>query len=61
MLENNYKFIFEEKKCMIYDQNNANRLVTTITMLENKLFPLNFSIRQEGILAYMVIDNKNKL
>lgn len=38
----NYKLVFDNVKCVIYDKNNENRLVTTITMIKNRLFPLNF-------------------
>jgi len=39
MLENNYKLIFEDKMCKIYDKNRGGRLFTTIKMNKNKLFP----------------------
>lgn len=44
MMEKNSKLVFEDRSCMIYDKNNANRLVTIIKMKKKKLFPLNFPI-----------------
>jgi len=31
MIEKNYKLIFEDGKCIIFDKNNCNRVVTTST------------------------------
>jgi len=46
---------------MVYNKNNANRLITIVPISTNRLFLLKFSIGKEGILAHMVVDDKNKL
>lgn len=58
MLENSYKLVIEHKKCMIYDKNNVNRLLTTIPISPNGLFLLIFSIRYYKNVAHMVIKKK---
>lgn len=41
-MERNYKLVFYAGKCVIYDKNHGNRLVTIVPMTKNRLFPLNF-------------------
>lgn len=42
MLEKNYKLVFEDKICKLYDKNHGGRLVTIIQMIVNKIFLVNF-------------------
>lgn len=59
MLENNYKLIFEDKMCKIYDKNRGGRLVTIMKMNKNKLFPIKFIQREGGIACVSIDDNAN--
>ena len=48
MLKKNYKLLFEDKMCKIYDKNHGGRLVTTIHMTKNKLFLVKFLEKDYG-------------
>lgn len=41
LIEKNYKLVFDDVKCVIYDKNYGNR-VTIIPIKSNGLFPLKF-------------------
>ena len=60
IMENNYKLIFDDGKCVIYDKNRGNKVVTIVPMSENKLFPLKFG-SQGAALANVSIENKGWL
>lgn len=60
MLENNYKLVFEDKMCKIYDKNRGGRLVTTIKMNKNNLFTIKF-MEQGGGFSSMRIDDSATL
>ena len=60
MLEKNYKLVFEDKMCKIYDKNHGGRLVTTIHMIENKHFPIKF-LKKDGGCVFLRIEDKSKL
>jgi len=59
ILEKNYKLVFEDKICKIYDKNHGGRLVTTIHMTKNKLFPIKF-LEQDGGYVFVGIEDKSK-
>lgn len=58
IMENNYKLVFDDGKCVIYDKNRGNKVVTIVPMSENKLFPLKFG-NQGAALANVSIENKS--
>ena len=60
MLEKNYKLVFEDKMCKIYDKNHGGRLVITIHMNKNKLFPIKF-LKKDGGCVFLRIEDKSKL
>lgn len=60
IMEKNYKLIFEDNKCIIYDKNHEHRLVTTIPMTKNRLFPLKFG-EQNTKFDNIAIDDKSWL
>ena len=60
MLEKNYKLVFEDRMCKIYDKNHGGRLVTTVQMTENKLFPIKF-FEKNGGYVFVRIKDKSKL
>jgi len=60
MLEKNYKLVFEDKMCKIYDKNHGKRLVTIVHMTKNKLFPFKF-LEKDGGYVFMGIEDKSKL
>ena len=60
IMENNYKLVFDDGKCVIYDKNRGNKVVTIVPMSENKLFPLKFG-SQRAALANVSIENKGWL
>ena len=60
MLEMNYKLLFEDKMCKIYDKNHGGRLVTIVNMIENKIFPIKF-LEKDGGYVFVGIKDKSKL
>lgn len=58
MMEQNYKLMFEDAQCKIYDKSHDNRLVTNVLMIKNILFPLKFG-ENDANLANVAIDNKS--
>jgi len=42
LCEKNYKVVFENKTCTIYDKNKGNRVITVVPMTRNRMFPLRF-------------------
>ena len=60
MLENNYKLDFEDKLCKIYDKNIFCRLIATVKMNKNKLFPIKF-VEKGGGFCYVSIDDSANL
>lgn len=60
MLENNYKLVFEDKMCKIYDKNKGGRLVTIVKMNKNKFFSIKF-VEQGGGFAFVSIDDNANL
>jgi hypothetical protein len=42
LCEKNYKVVFENQQCTIYDKNRGNRVVTFVPMSKNRMFPLMF-------------------
>jgi hypothetical protein len=40
LCEKNYKVVFENQQCTIYDKNRGNRVVTVVPMSKNRMFPL---------------------
>jgi len=60
MHKENYKLVFEDRMCKIYDKNHDERLVTTIQMTTNKLFPVKF-LELDGGFIFVGIENKNAL
>ena len=59
-MENNYKLVFEYKICKIYDKNRGGRLVTTVKINKNKLFPIKLLEQEEGF-SYVSIDDSANL
>lgn len=45
IMEKNYKVVFEDRKCMIFDKNKWHKHVTNISMIMNRLFPLIFGVK----------------
>lgn len=60
IMENNYKLVFENGKCVIFDKNHGNRLVIIVPMSKNRLFPLKFG-GQRAQLANVSIEKKRWL
>ena len=60
MREKNYELVFEDKMCKIYDKNHGGRLVTTIQMTKNKLFPIKV-FEKNGGCVFVSIEDKSKL
>ena len=61
MMEKNYKLIFENGTCVIFDKNNSNRVVTTVSMTKNRLFPLKFGENDNVKFANVTIENPSVL
>jgi hypothetical protein len=57
LCEKNYKVVFENEKCIIYDKNKGNRVVTVVPMSKNRMFPLMFG-EHNNHLANMVYEEK---
>jgi len=60
MLEKDYKLMFEDKMCELYDKNHGGRLITTIQMIKNKIFPITF-LEKDGGFVFFQIKYKNTL
>jgi len=60
IMERKYKVVFEYGKCVIYDKNNGHRLVTIVSMINNRLFPLKFG-GYFSQLANVAMEYKNWL
>ena len=60
MLEKNYKLVFEDKICKIYDKNHGGRLLIIIHITKNKLFPMKF-LEKDGSYGFVEIEDKSKL
>eukprot|EP00253_Pinus_taeda_P001749 PITA_01749 len=42
LCEENYKVVFQNKTCTIYDKNKGNRVIIVVPMPRNRMFPLRF-------------------
>lgn len=60
LLEKNYKFVFDDKMCKIYDRNHSVRLITIVHMNANKLFPVNV-FEKDGGFVFLGIKDKTAL
>ena len=61
MLENNYKLVFDDGKCDIIDKNHGHKLVATVKMSSNRLFPLKLGEKGYNILANVAIKDESWL
>lgn len=52
-MEKNYKLLFEDIKCVIYDNNHRNKLISITPMKSNRLFSIRFEV-QGGKQALVV-------
>lgn len=60
LCEKNYKVVFENQQCTIYDKNRGNRVVTVVSMSKNRMFPLMFG-EHNNHLANMAYEEKSWL
>ena len=60
LCEKNYKVVFENQQCTIYDKNRGNRVVTVVPMSKNRMFPLMFG-EHNNHLANMAYEEKSWL
>ena len=42
LCEKNYRVVFENMQCTIYDKNQKNKVITVVPMTKNRMFPLKF-------------------
>jgi len=61
MLENNYKLVFDDGKCEIFDKNHGHKLVSTVKMSPNCLFPLKLGEKGDNILANVAVKDESWL
>lgn len=57
IMEKNHKLVLEDSKCIIFDKNHGNRLVTIVPMNKYILYPLKFG-GQGDQLVNVAIENK---
>ena len=50
LCEKNYKVVFENKTCTIYDKNKWNRVITVVPMTRNRMFPLRFDEHNSNLV-----------
>ena len=60
LCEKNYKVVFENQQCTIYDKNRGNRVVIVVPMSKNRMFPLMFG-EHNNHLANMAYEEKSWL
>eukprot|EP00253_Pinus_taeda_P028318 PITA_28318 len=60
LCEKNYKVVFENKTCTIYDKNKGNRVITIVPMKRNRMFPLRFDEHNNN-LANMAYEDSSWL
>eukprot|EP00253_Pinus_taeda_P005517 PITA_05517 len=60
LCEKNYKVVFENKTCNIYDKNKGNRVITVVPMTRNGMFPLRFDEHNSN-LANMACEDSSWL
>jgi hypothetical protein len=60
LCEKNYKVVFENQQCTIYDKNRGNRVVIVVAMSNNRMFPLMFG-EHNNHLANMTYEEKSWL
>ena len=60
LCEKNYKVVFENKTCTIYDKNKGNRVITIVPMTRNRMFPLRFDEHNNN-LANMAYEDSSWL
>ena len=60
LCEKNYKVVFENKTCTIYDKNKGNRVITVVPMTRNRMFPLRFDEHNNN-LANMAYEDSSWL
>jgi hypothetical protein len=60
LCEKNYKAVFENQECTIYDKNKGNRVVTVVSMSKKRMFPLMFG-EHNNHLTNMAYEEKSWL
>ena len=60
LCEKNYKVVFENKTCTIYDKNKGNRVIIVVPMTRNRMFPLRFD-EHNNTLANMAYEDSSWL
>ena len=60
LCEKNYRVVFENMQCTIYDKNQKNKVITVVPMTKNRMFPLKFG-QNDNQLVNMAYEDKSWL